>query len=479
MWAVRYEHLDNVVRFRRWTTDISLTQVGTREWRLAVSLNHGLRPNYVGPEPAAPQPSSPRLVIGLLESRHWICRIGNVRLAAHPLTLNVGKGHQFERLLKDPQRLVPLFLVSCDRNSGVPKLDSVTLSRALAGTGVVYVCESPECDDELARFLPYVFRSGNGTVRIYAPGVNFAQEWTATRHRFFTSKEIDELGDEEVIAQIVRALTRSDAWRGLQASVSSIDDIEGRIRERRLSELRQSGTTSQKERDELLALFETENAALEAEKKKLAQMLESERERMERLGESSARMQYELDKARAAADHARTAASASQAAVEAVMALDKWPETVTDVAALAVKLSGGRLVMPADAARSLQRSEFADCDEAPSIIWRCLRAMADVLLELVLTDMPPMQVAEEFRNRTKFELTWTESKETKRDNRLMAKRRIVYSGSVLDITPHVKWGNVAPRLLRVHFSVDRDHRRIIIGHCGDHLDTYGTRRTKR
>ena len=75
-------------------------------------------------------------------------------------------------------------------------------------------------------------------VRIYAPGVDFAQEWTSAKHRFFLGKDIEKQGDDEIIGQIVRALTRSDGWRGVQASVTSIDDIDARARERRLAELR-------------------------------------------------------------------------------------------------------------------------------------------------------------------------------------------------------------------------------------------------
>ena len=162
MWAVRYDHVDTEIRARRWTADVSVTQLGAREWRLALELRHELRGDYVGPEPPMPQPSSPRLVTGLLESRHWVCRVGKQRLATQPISLKVGKGHEFERLLRDATRLVPLVLVSCDHKTGVPTLDSVLLSRALAGTGVV-ICESAEYDDELAHFLPY--GSGAATAR--------------------------------------------------------------------------------------------------------------------------------------------------------------------------------------------------------------------------------------------------------------------------------------------------------------------------
>jgi hypothetical protein len=479
MWAVRYEHLDTEIKARRWTADVSVTQVGAREWRLAVELRHELRSDYVGPEPPMPQPSSPRLVTGLLESRHWVCRVGKQRLTTQPILLKVGHGHEFERLLRDGNRLIPLVLVSCDRNTGVPALDSVRLSRALAGTGVVYVCESPECDDELAHFLPYRFRSGNGTVRIYAPGLDFSHEWTAARHRFFVGKDIEELGDDEVIGQIVRALTRSDAWHGLQATVLSVDDIEARIRERRLSALKQSGTTSQEQKNELMTLFEEENVRLEAELKKTKEELEGEIGRRKDLDDTVARLEFEIDQARTASAEARKEAAAHQGALQEVLSLDALPEEVMDVANLAARLSGGRIVLSEAALTSLKKSEFSRGKEANAVVWRCLRAMDRELFDLVMTDLPAVQISETFENRTKFGLTWTESKETKRDNRLMAKRRFVHDGKEWDMTPHVKWGNSAPKCLRVYFAVDRDQKRLIVGHCGDHLDTYGTRRRKQ
>ena len=160
-----------------------------------------------------------------------------------------------------------------------------------------------------------------------------------------------------------------------------------------------------------------------------------------------------------------------------MLGLTKWPKEVTEVAKLAVQLGSGRLVLTNEAIRSLAKSDFAKSSEAPTVIWRCLRAMADDLHDLVLQKLQAQQVAEEFKKRSKFDLTWTESKETKRDAKLMALRKIVHNGKERDITPHVKLGNKA-RLLRVHFCVDQDEKQIIIGHCGDHLDTYGTRRRR-
>ena len=47
---------------------------------------------YVGQEPLASQPSSPRLIRELLAGRYWIAQVGSLRLSARPLLLRLGKG---------------------------------------------------------------------------------------------------------------------------------------------------------------------------------------------------------------------------------------------------------------------------------------------------------------------------------------------------------------------------------------------------
>lgn len=476
LWAMRYDHLDEGFPARRWTTDIGVARTGPRLWRLSAHLMHRLRPDYVGKELAAPEPSSPMLIKGLLKSKNWACRVGSVALVASPKALSVGKGHEFVRLLRDPQRLVPIVLVSCDPRSGVPKIDCVRLSWALAGTAVVYVCESPESDDELEHLVPVRFRSGNGTVRIYAPGVDFGQDWSSVRHRYFSPKEIDDQGDDEVIHQIVRALTRSDAWRGLQATVTSIDDIEARIRDRRLEELRSSKSGSQEEVSEMLRLFEAENARLEKEKREWVEIAESESIQRREAEDALARRDYDLEQAQASAAEARAVATATIEGLESIRNLDALPTDLTAIARLAVKVFGNKVVMTESALKTLENSEFGKCSESGDVLWRCLKVMSENLHALTSQNLSANQIAELFKAQTKFELTWTEGQETKKDNRLMAKRRFVHNGQDLDMTPHVKWGNKAPRLLRIYFCVDPTTKQLVVGHCGDHLDTVGTRR---
>ena len=343
---------------RRWVTNVGVAEIGQREWRVAIVLLHHLRAGYVGRELRIPQPSSPRFVTRLLDSAHWIGRVGSVPLTGTPMSVEVGKGAEFVALLTDPRRLVPIVLVSRDRKTSQARLDPATLSRALAGTTVVHVCESPECDEEMEYLLPRPFRSPNGTVRIYAPGVELANDWTSSRHRFFTSRDIDEQGCDEVAGQIVRALTRTGVWSGLQSSIMPIDDIDARMRERRLNELRTGGAQSLMQQKEWLELFRTENEALVREKRQLSSRLEAAETQSRERDDKVARLEYEIGEARTLASRAATQAGAERRALEAVLGLEEWPQTPVAVARLTEAISGGRLVFTEGAIKSLTKSDF-------------------------------------------------------------------------------------------------------------------------
>ena len=55
-------------------------------------------------------------------------------------------------------------------------------------------------------------------------------------------------------------------------------------------------------------------------------------------------------------------------------------------------------------------------------------------------------------------------------------RRIEHDGSEYDISPHIKHGSRAPKMLRIHFAFDEQNKRIVVGYVGEHMDTAGTKR---
>jgi len=64
------------------------------------------------------------------------------------------------------------------------------------------------------------------------------------------------------------------------------------------------------------------------------------------------------------------------------------------------------------------------------------------------------------------------AKHTKIDKKFMKLRSDTYSGKTIDFSPHIKIGNKEPKLLRVHFFIDREQKMIVIGHCGGHLENF-------
>ena len=53
-------------------------------------------------------------------------------------------------------------------------------------------------------------------------------------------------------------------------------------------------------------------------------------------------------------------------------------------------------------------------------------------------------------------------------------RKDFYKGQEIDVSPHVKHGTTPGNILRVHYYADLQDKVLVVGHCGDHLDTVRT-----
>lgn len=61
----------------------------------------------------------------------------------------------------------------------------------------------------------------------------------------------------------------------------------------------------------------------------------------------------------------------------------------------------------------------------------------------------------------------------------MRERVVIYKGTSISILAHIKGRSKDPkRTFRVHYYVDREDRKIVIGHCGAHMTTARTQKLK-
>ena len=123
-----------------------------------------------------------------------------------------------------------------------------------------------------------------------------------------------------------------------------------------------------------------------------------------------------------------------------------------------------------------EQNAFWGRPEGLAIAWEMAFGVATRLYEIVF-HRDSNRLEEEFRaSFSNFELAMSEGKQTKKDSKLMDLRKISHNGGEFDITPHIKFGNRKPKMLRLHFAISRETKKIIIGHFGDHLDNYTTKK---
>ena len=482
IWALRYSHVDADFRARRWTTDIGAVRLSSSSIRLALTVGHKLQSSFLGKEPGRLPVTSPRIIRTLTGSSNWTCSLGSINLSNQPRVVDVGQGHILRNLIADPQRYGALVYVSLDRHTSAPLIDPLRLASAIAGSGQVYLAASPELDDELEYLLPFEFRAPNGMIRVYAPNVRLDSPNDKYRHRFFSRHQIQTLEAHEVEDQIARALTRRMGWSTLRSSVNSVDDVLLRLREIRRTELQTLSDSSSK--DELLELYDSELQGLTTAKDDALSRLRDADSRVDELearleekGEILGAAEFDRDRLRESVVNTQKELTRLKKAVDTARSMSKIPESVADVLDVMSALFPDVLVVTERARTSAASANLNDAPSGVATAWRCLYSLATKLPALAFSEVGSQgALPQRFRDATGFQLSLTESAATKANSTLAAGRKLTLDGIDWDISPHLKFGTKSPKLLRVHFALDHDNGRLIIGHCGDHLTTAGTRR---
>ena len=280
------------------------------------------------------------------------------------------------------------------------------------------------------------------------------------RHRYFDPGFVEQRGANEIQSLIILSLVHS-ARRLPAGAVADPTDVQ---RAAQLEHLRSRVANAK---------------GLTAEEANV--LLEDTEMALRRAEEAEARIRAEEDTRRAAEakadamEHAlREIERGSQAAlVAAEVDISALPASVEEVLEMVVSLRPNHLYATEEALRSARRASFSDIHEA----WRILWKMGTVLWRLRIEEnLGGKALDDAFRAETGIEHASTERSATKKDKRLMDLRILHYEGEDHDMSPHLKLGSQPPNLLRIHYAVVDGM--LVIGHCGGHLDTAGTRRMR-
>jgi archaellum component FlaC len=475
-WAVRYEHPCNEVTSRQWRTEVGITRSSETGFRIVLTTIHWLGPTYIGDEPRPPVPTSPTIVRSLLGLRGWEAFAGTEILSSQPKEVIVGTGDEFFDRLRDPGRACPVVYVSREGGSGDFKFDPEHLARVLAGMASVYASSSTELDEELTVFLEKDFRCANGMVRIYQPRVRFDVPSDFKRHRFFARGYIIDQGARHTEDLIVRGIA-CRGWTVDEHGVASIDDVVGRAREFRLQQLKSEADSAAKQQ-ELIDLFSAENKRLEEAKAQQAEIirnLQGENQRLESdlqdRDDTVGRLEYDRGQFQTRCEAAE---SQARGIADAIRNLERLPESIAEVVSLIEKIHGARIAFTDRAKKSAETADFNDINEA----WRCLWAVATLLHDLHFPESGAVgNLEKDFLATSGFELSLREKGSTQANKKLTALRKDSWKGQEIDITPYVK-AEKRGTFFRVYYWPDQSRKLIVVGSCGNHLDTSGTRRRK-
>lgn len=464
-WAIRYRHPCADVPFRSWQTDIGLTALAPGRYRFTLTTTHALSPGYIGDEPPTPIPSAPGIVKDLVRSPRWTAFGGTEELATVAVPLDIGQGEEFVTRLEMIDRC-PLILISLSFASRLPMLQPDELARAVAGAAVVYAATSTEVDRELEWLLPKHLRCWNGTVRVYQPGANRDFEPDGKRHRFFTAEDIDDRSPDAVAEIIIRGIVRRGR-AGSDTSVTTVDDVLTKQRESRLAELRVK--TVGQPSAEWVKLLEAENAALELSVKDLTSQRDQLDQEKETLVEQAGTLRYEIQALKA---HLERVGSRRTVATEADVALADacrsaltGEPTLTEALTLIASLYPGRVVVLDSAWRS---AEDAERFEEKGKAFRLMLTFAAEYWARLNAGEPNATAKQVFGEA----YTGKESETVEHNSRARQLRTFEYLGRPVEMMSHLKVG-VKPSVAktwRLHFFWDADRKKLVVGHCGKHLD---------
>ena len=218
-------------------------------------------------------------------------------------------------------------------------------------------------------------------------------------------------------------------------------------------------------------MFSAENARLEESKTKQAEIMRNLQSDLQDRDDIIRRVEYDSGQFKTRCE---TAESQAQGIADAMRSLHKIPESIAEVVSLIEKIHGARMVFTDRAKKSAEAADFNDINEA----WRCLWAVATILHELQFPQNGTVgNLEKDFLAKSGFELSLRETGSTQADKKLVALRKDSWKGQEIDITPHVK-AEKRGKSFRVYYWPDQSRKLIVVGSCGDHLDTSGTRRRK-
>lgn len=445
IWAARLEDLRETGAGRNWTTDLFVEARGGSLVRFGAELV--LRSSGLDGERFSP--SRPRVVRDVLAALS--AEADGVPLADSAEAVDEAALDDFIKLLVKENRRLPIVAISRDE-IGVTQIDPALAADRLSGASHVRILESG-ASWELTRRLGKPWSVYNRAVRVYFPGVG--EDDDPYRHPLSLISS-SRSGD-----QVLK-------WLCTRVLPAGFRDADQDARFWRIGLLRQSAPA-------------TSDAGVPGETAEDLEILRSERDEARRDAENAEALMYEANRLRADAESERdrikdeldtireglralpTGTTQEGVGPQEVLPLVKGTLSVADALNLVERLFPGRITVLPSARVSANQSEgFRFPEQALDLLWK------------LATDYWAKLAGGEgdVEARKVFGRAYAAKESQVLSTNGRRSRTFTWSGEDIFMEKHLKIGRKESdaETFRVHFHWAAEQKRIIVGHCGPHID---------
>ena len=474
-WAFELIHQDSEYSHRLWCTNISISH-NDNNIRFACLLSHALQPYYIGDEPAIPKPSVPRFIKNIIKNDNIHCSKNKIKIEGKCYDAAVFGSQWLANLICNKERVMPI-IVSVN-TTNLEKYDTISelIHENNIGNANIYKITDTETLSGFNSAVPYDHRLSNGMIRVF---LRFKDAPNSGRfHRFYTSEQVQEKKEEDIVNEITCGISR----RSLAFYPEEVISIQDVIDKRRLENLEEIKNNINYDKDEYIKLLEYELEEKSKEIKEIKENFVSEQDRFEN----------ELIEAYTSLDEKETTCkklryeatqypilTAKIAKLETQKNTDidfSLPESLSNVLALAKKFYENRIIIHEKAIRSANNYSGSSNIKIMSEAWRMLSRLNDTMYDLKFIQNSN-ELESAFFEKTAIKFSMTESSTTKADKKFTNLRTCTYNinGKLMDITffPHLK--SSVRDDFRLHFSFLEEEKKILVCHCGQHIDNAKTK----
>lgn len=456
---------------REWVTEIGVKPISKDKIEFSCVISYIDRPGFIGKCEDEPYPNIPNLIKNILMDKACTCTMGSDLIKTEPQVLKAGDWIAFWEKATSADRQIPYIFVGTKNDGDEVKypVDPRQLAIAAGGNASVFYAEGQGLMDEMDYFCPDEYKCYNGAIRIYFPRIDVTDSLDVYRHRYLSSSIILQLGQDEVVQMIRRALAQDihfyETFFRIKDCRAKQENYQRQLRLAALKAQHDEETLQIAQRKEQEAKDWYDMALSEEEGRLRAEdELEKTREELQSIKEEKFSLITKIDAYRGlAAKNAEL-----ERACKNRLNTKEYPNSPLDVIRYFDASFGDCIAFSEDVEKSLK-----ECSISLDELWSALYYLATTMRDLYISGSG--EIYKEFKRQTGIDIGRGEGANTHQNKKLMDQYKTEYHGTQIDIEAHIKCSR---NYQRIHFGFCHEDQKVIVGWCGAHKDNATTHKVK-